>query len=402
MNVREEIANSIKEYIPTIDPIKYSRLNGYINIEGSPSGISLVKNLKKDISLKIFDEHLQFIGTSGSRIVMSSLARWLVNRSINVGVEQALYELYNYAESKKFEAYKIMLLNNLHVAEKFDLGDGVEIIPIEQIPDSFLLKELQDRNYMLGLPVPRIQCLLIKKITLDKFHTPSAGSNERNSNDSIKFDEIEVVRLLLSLSNDKPKGIQAIASGIIVSDDVPRCIGNSWSLKSSIHSFFLSSMVKTEAIRIQNAHEQFLSFSKNDKDKFVVILRHLNAAASYTDNIEKAIHLRVALEALFLSDNEMAELSYRLALRAAIFCTDDHEERKRIQKLIKDVYKLCSSAVHNGNFSSKQMKELNKLNEAMELLVKTILKILEQPDKKWIDWNSIELGNYPDKYKKYR
>jgi hypothetical protein len=52
------------------------------------------------------------------------------------------------------------------------------------------------------------------------------------------------------------------------------------------------------------------------------------------------------LEALFLKDGEIGELSYRLSLRAAYFLGKTKEERKKIFHLIKNGYNLRSKIIH--------------------------------------------------------
>ncbi len=119
-------------------------------------------------------------------------------------------------------------------------------------------------------------------------------------------------------------------------------------------------------------------------------MQKLNECAAGFDWTQGAIDLRVALESLFLNDNTSGELSYRLALRAAMFTGGDLNAREDTRKKIKTAYGLCSNAVHNGRLDLKA-KDVETLEWARELVRNTLRRMIGDGNAK-PDWASIELG----------
>ncbi|MDD9997052.1 MAG: hypothetical protein OXQ89_04845 [Rhodospirillaceae bacterium] len=104
------------------------------------------------------------------------------------------------------------------------------------------------------------------------------------------------------------------------------------------------------------------------------------------------VELRMALEALYLNDVS-AELSYRLATRAAWHLGRDPDERREIHDTLLRVYRVTSKAVHAGNieFDSKSHR---LLEAGQNLCRRGILQSLEETEPP--DWTTLILGGDPD------
>ena len=63
--------------------------------------LGLLPALREDPELKIFDGAMQVLPNRASRMDHSWLGRWLVRRSLEVGVEQAVADLKRYIDASK-------------------------------------------------------------------------------------------------------------------------------------------------------------------------------------------------------------------------------------------------------------------------------------------------------------
>jgi hypothetical protein len=83
-----------------------------------------------------------------------------------------------------------------------------------------------------------------------------------------------------------------------------------------------------------------------------VALRRLRDAPLRPSDEDKLIDLVIAAEALFLTDTgrseDRGELTYRLALRAALFIDDSPHRRAQIREFFRRIYRARSAVVHGG------------------------------------------------------
>ena len=106
---------------------------------------------------------------------------------------------------------------------------------------------------------------------------------------------------------------------------------------------------------------------------------------------EALIRLRVALEALFLTDSENSELGFRLALRGAWHLGANAEEREQLFMALKQIYALASKAIHANSKLKETSKNKSILVEAQHICRNGILKRLRESDKT-PNWKSLVLG----------
>ena len=83
--------------------------------------------------------------------------------------------------------------------------------------------------------------------------------------------------------------------------------------------------------------------------------------------VDQAIDLGIALEALYAADGG-EEISFRLRIRAAKHLREDVDDQNAVSEQIKQVYRLRSQAVHEGQFSEKKLKVGGNAIEHGELL----------------------------------
>ena len=115
-------------------------------------------------------------------------------------------------------------------------------------------------------------------------------------------------------------------------------------------------------------------------------IKSKSAGSSFADQL---IDLRIALEALYLDNNE-GELRFRLASHGAWHISDGTEERKANFQTLLQVYKLASSAVH-GTDVKRDDENKKLLVDAQILCWKGIIKRLREQHKP--KWNDVIMGD---------
>ena len=125
----------------------------------------------------------------------------------------------------------------------------------------------------------------------------------------------------------------------------------------------------------------------NAKQLDIAIDRWVNSKGR-SNLTDKLIEVRIALEALYLADSG-PELGFRLATRGAWHLGVDFEERRKYHQTLREVYKLASNAVHQGEVEDKAENH-DVLRSAQNLCRKGILERLKEPSAP--NWNDLILG----------
>ena len=112
----------------------------------------------------------------------------------------------------------------------------------------------------------------------------------------------------------------------------------------------------------------------------VAVNRWARSVMVDADAVDRAIDLRIALEALYL-DSDTGELSFRLATTCARHLGEILEERTEIWTAIRDFYGQASRAVHGTGDSGSWEEGVPRLERARELCRNGILKILESGER---------------------
>ena len=125
------------------------------------------------------------------------------------------------------------------------------------------------------------------------------------------------------------------------------------------------------------------------EDEIQVAIRHWIRSKSHKlPIVEKLIHLRITLEALYLDKSDSGEYGFRLAIRGAWYAGRNQEDRQKCYKALKKAYNVTSGAVHTGRVK-KEAHAKKVLEESQEICRKAIMK--RMGSKKNPVWNEIIL-----------
>ncbi len=359
---RNKLKNKLLNNIDTL--VKSTPIDNRFSLERAISGylwkataeaINSLELLSKITEYQIFNNHLQYLGNSGSNITLEQLLNWLIERARIVGAKQAIQELDNYVSASEIEVDLIQLVVGVLAECEWTFTNGVKFTSPHNLCDTNLARDLVSEHYEYTTPYPKVTSVFIENYRHPKIHRKNTDvSNDEFKSINIPFDEINITTLCLSLARHPNYGIHSVATTTIAHDSMPIVKGGrSWGVTPFKHPPLGPAILEIE---FRNADEILKKYNALDsvfKTKLLIPLKKLNDYGSGENLVERAIDLRTCLESMFLDDNIKEQISFRLALRASIFLGSSLEERKEIFSIMKKAYSACSSAVHNGDFKKK-------------------------------------------------
>lgn len=354
--------------------------------EQAPKILEIIKN---ETSFEIFDNHLQELGFSSIIVTIDQLIDWIIQKSYIVGPKQAINYLIDYVKSDSVEVDFVELIIETLAENEFEFCNGVKLTSPHNLRNSYYANLFVSESYYSRTPLPKISMVLIKPYNQPIHHFKSDGSASKFLKTEPPREDLNDVMLCLSLARQPEYGVFSVAQTTIAPDKYPfihSCSG--YNLKAFKIPKLQSSILNIEMNIANNILEKFIQLPPDFKSHLKIPLGKLNDFGSSMDSIGQAIDLRICLEAIFLNDGNKEQLSYRLALRAALFLADDLTDRQRIFKQIKDTYDLTSSAVHNGKFSKKA--DFSLLEKSAILAKQAIVKLINHGQ---INWEELELKN---------
>lgn len=127
--------------------------------------------------------------------------------------------------------------------------------------------------------------------------------------------------------------------GGVTSSSVPSPY--SYSLRGPVYH-----LDKKESKEFQRFWGKFKQIELDKNTSLNLALRRFNFANVRAEPADRIIDYFISFEALYLHEDEMQELSYRLSLRASHFLSEDKTEREEIFNFFKKAYVLRSKIVH--------------------------------------------------------
>ena len=142
-----------------------------------------------------------------------------------------------------------------------------------------------------------------------------------------------------------------------------------------------------DAPLVRNIHEGLSQ--QGVFEKLRVPIQRWRRSKAASNGVDLAIDLRIALESLFLDEGNNAELSFRLAVRAAWYLGAEGQERTRIFNALRDAYNIGSKAVHTGQGYDEKIPA--RLFEAQDICRMSILRRISEGGNP-PNWKKVVLG----------
>ena len=329
-------------------PIRYDLVREFV---------SIIEQDAKFADHQRWMSHFIFNGNSTS---LYTLANAIIRRVIGgVSPPKAMEEALDLIQSKTVDHIYGVGVSGIRTNTPIDFEDGFKLLPREALPSGPFRQRIvglkfdgsEDVDFKINGPAP---CALI--FSKKRQFIYRRGENAQHDQGELqpKFE----------------KKIEAILAAVAVSTD--------GSAKPRAYSFAIDHPL------LKSTPDPFVSSSADfarelgglvvdlQPDGFAKITRLIEslppnhyrrlclstefARSSRTVNcsplVRRAIDMGTALEVL-LTPEQGSELSYRLCLRGAIAKGGSVQDRKQTFSALREFYKLRSSAVHDGKFSSK-------------------------------------------------
>jgi len=344
----------------------------------------LLRELRQIECLQIFENTMQVIGHSATKFDITNLATWLLRRSLEGGrADGAVADLKRYLESKEISVQQFVALTGFTVDQKCDLGNGIFLIPWDQLPHDYLRGEIYKRFFDIPFKLP--SSAICKEMTITQIQVPS----EQLEGKMNRFDDLELRDALFCACLVGPLAPEILVSGYLPPAWAPiSTLGMAYSFLEGLPQHGIWTGKYSEVAK--QLVEEFQLLKK--KDLLRLAMQRLNLAMRRISPVDRAIDLGIVLESLFLNDldGDRGELSFRLRVRASRYLEDSLEERSKTFKLVGDLYTLRSKAVHTGKMPPARggVKNSELLQKGFDLAAATIKRFILEGIP---DWNNVIL-----------
>ena len=357
-----------------------------------------VADLKRDQEMARFDSAFVTVPTGyGAGTSLAPIARLLLARAIVSGDVSGTVETFrSYIEKNSAPMIAVMAVWGAKTTREVRLGPDILLLPLTSVPPSW------PRWEALGhTPIPSsgsrdltsspASAALVTDLDFGPiFYWPTEGgffSAAAQQRTTSAFHDLDEARMLLSLL-----GISTSLKLFWVhpKDPLMRAGANAGWLSG--RERFDGKDVEVDVDDAEALAAVYFGMDPTRRQETLHIpLDRLERAIRGDDLADRSIDLGIALEALLLHelDDDRGELRFRLSLRGAWLGGIDPQERAKIQRTLKDVYDLRSSAVHTGRVEPNQ-KNYETIASGTSLCRQLILKMIQADGR--VDWSTLLLG----------
>lgn len=311
--------------------------------------------LHKSRLFDAFNNKMQFIGSSGNPMDYDELTKWLIIRGKKTSPMQAIDELYNYIENDNFEVNNILWLDGVYLEKEYQIGENVFLCPENSLMNEQLSKMITGVE-ISKIPTIQPSAYLYERIEHPRIHR---SENEEPEFFRINYDNLEPVMLLMHLIRRDGVEVQAIASSFIVDESVPHGSGFSYRYLKYQPLFRNRQIIQLEINHLTKLHDLYKELDNNLKIRVKFILKLLMIFENETELVEKAMHLRVLLESLYLNESD-SDKADKLVENIVKIHGDKVIKSNKLRRIVKDVYHDCSKAIHSGQLSENGIKRCYK------------------------------------------
>lgn len=341
-----------------------------------------------------------------SSSTLPGFARGLVRAAAVLGPDRAVSLIHQWADGEPHHYKLWVVLAGLYVDQDIELDQGLRICRLPVSSDC-LPVSMPDMDWNRVGPILGHAALVLDASTQPAIFAPSQGGSERPALRSrTALGEVRFDTFLPALSlvcnrqiemawrwNDYGEagnfstghrsslggpGRALSQLGLGMSYEPSSGVTELTSFKAPSANLSKAGLQRVWAMGDELQHRM------DSEERFrIAVTRWARAASPGVLNPDRVIDLRIALEALYL-DSGQGELGFRLSITGARHLRNDLDDRKAVQKTLKDFYQLASRTIHG---SSKLKKGDSALVDKASMLCRDgILKIVEQRDQpQWID-----------------
>lgn len=395
---REELIEISKELLKCERPYGFGRT--WINIPDQ-----LRKRMQDLPPIKEIIEGSVNLGTASRSIGVDVVGELLVIGALNNSIERTVDSLIEYAGQDYTHCVQVLMLRGIKVVRSVELLDGVFIAKPEDVPSLPLIRHLN--NYRMRLHGGNFD----KMSPFNDYQSDDPPDSviykvveAKPKSFPVDFDfqkwkldanlNVGAVSNLLPLIFPEVSIRHSYYSGALKNTFLESLDPGAWSSSGWADLGVESREATDEDLEaFRDILTKYLALDDKRRSKLDVPLHRLREAARHRNPVDRAIDLGVALEALLLDDqSEQVQLALQFRLRGAWLLGKDLDERKKLYKLLKDIYSYRSSAAHTGKLT-KGIKgyehACGRLAEGIKLCADAIEAVINVGD---IHWEDLLLG----------
>ena len=339
---------------------------------------------------KMFDPYIDYkeksVGIGLSHIIggiypipFSILSQTLIRASIKLGTERALQHIEVWKNKNVINFNILATITSVTSEEIISIDDGIQIIP------SCQFSEEQIRIFGNPiLPTGRLDilsenwsCLSLKSQGRPALFQPNSNYKKKVVTLANKIPNITVESYCQALS--------IVCKGYIRPINMWREVGELEAFHSEIglstsigtsRTFVQEIKIKeSDLIEACSIHKKINKMSSIFNK--LAIDRWIDASREESNQIDRFVSLRTALESLYLPGEQSGEKAFKLATRCAWHLGDSSPERTEIFNETRKFYNVSSTLVHGGKLKTKDNAD-ELFNGALEHCHNGIMKMLSK------------------------
>lgn len=348
--------------------------------------VQLLTALRLIPALNIFNGTIMHVVPGTAQIIdYPTLAAWLLRRAMSVGVCQTLEDITTYIDSNELPFQITLVFSNIYPETLTDIGQYISFIRWTDLHKSWQQQQILEQ-LMIGSPSHCSLGALVREQRVERtFVTQDAFSHTTPDTDNSLQDDRDLRDALRCLALIGPYAPQILGSWASPPEWAPLNGGGMFTPESIDHFGLESSrMSAEECTQASYLFAAFLAAPPQLQSRLRLAEDRLVSAMRRRSTVDASIDLGISLEGLYLYDVH-GELSFRLKARAARFLRTTEIERRRISRLVGNIYDIRSNAVHTGIvkpvYDGKPAQHI--LKEGFSLTAETVRRFITSGQPDW-------------------
>lgn len=287
---------------------------------------------------------------------VGTVAHWILLRSLQVGEpEKIVDQLYRVLKRNSAECYAIFALQGIKTTHRVNLSKGISLVPFEDVPAGNWKEKLLRRvRPFLPLSPGKPTSAIVFKFRQDPLFIQNKAKWDTGKSLINRSLVDDTLRALTLVGPSAPVVIMEW-NGYKANFPYSQPGVARWSmheLNPEAMPTVIPSLDTKLAMKVTKA---FLGLNSDRKQLLRIPLQRLALSVRRRTLADKAIELGIALEALLAGDRSHHDpVSHLVRLRGALLHGGTLAEKKRVYRLLRDVYTLRSKAVHVGHIAERE------------------------------------------------
>lgn len=342
------------------------------------------------------------LDNGNTRFSCEEAAIGLIHQPRTRGSQAACNWLEKVITTQQARGLCVMVLWGVTINVPVILSRGVELIPINQLPES-KQKERVLGHKEIQIPISftafeDAEAALLYRPIIEPFLTNLRDFQEKGLEESLRSQNL-LNDTCLALTVVGPSAPVAVAYWFQFEDEDLDAAVNGHAISSphlEIAPPMFLNKVFLDPLTASSAVEGFFKLPRNVQARVRIALQRLNQAVRRVSVGDKAIELAIALESLLVDG--VGENTHKVCLRAALLIGGSLDERLYNRSIVGAIYKLRSELLHKGDVKSnvqvfgrkERMPSSEVVKQGLLVTARVVQQILKRESIP--DWYGFELN----------